>query len=83
MFEAHVLKGGPESLTLTRVIQRLAAEGIGVGTRVPVCCTAAGKAFLTRMPAAEQQDLTMRLRLTRCTPTTITTKAALRRTQRS
>jgi IclR family pca regulon transcriptional regulator len=53
-------------------------DGIGLGTRLPVYCTAAGKALLTRMPAAEQQDLITRLRLTRCTPTTITTKAALR-----
>ena len=52
--------------------------GIGVGTRLPVHCTAAGKALLTRLPAAEQQDLITRLRLTRRAPKTIVTKTALR-----
>jgi IclR family pca regulon transcriptional regulator len=52
--------------------------GIGVGTRLPVHCTAAGKALLTRLPAAEQQDLITELRLTRRTPKTIVTKTALR-----
>jgi IclR family pca regulon transcriptional regulator len=51
--------------------------GIGVGTRLPVHCTAAGKALLTRLPAAEEQDLITRLRLARRTPKTITTKTAL------
>lgn len=53
-------------------------EGIGVGTRMPLHCAAAGKALLTRLPAAEQQKLITKLRLTRYTPTTITTKTALR-----
>ncbi len=53
-------------------------EGIGVGTRLPVHCTAAGKALLTRLPAAEQQDLIAGLCLTRRTPKTIVTKTALR-----
>ncbi len=52
--------------------------GIGLGTRLPVHCTAAGKALLTRLPAAEQQELLKKLRLTRRTPKTITTKTALR-----
>ncbi len=53
-------------------------QGIGMGARLPIHCTAAGKALLTRLPAAEQQKLITRLRLTRRTPTTITTKTALR-----
>jgi DNA-binding IclR family transcriptional regulator len=52
--------------------------GIGLGTRVPSHCTAAGKALLARLPAAEQQALIAELRLTRRTPKTITTKSALR-----
>ncbi len=52
--------------------------GIGTGTRLPVHCTAAGKALLARLPAAEQQQLITELRLTRRTPKTITTKTALR-----
>ncbi len=41
-------------------------------------CTAAGKALLACLPAAEQRDLIAKLRLTRRTPKTITTKTALR-----
>ncbi len=52
--------------------------GIGLGTRLPVHCTAAGKALLARLPAAEQKDLIAELRLTRRTPKTIVTKTALR-----
>jgi IclR family pca regulon transcriptional regulator len=52
--------------------------GIGLGTRLPVHCTAAGKALLARLPAVEQQDLIAKLRLTRRTPKTIATKTALR-----
>jgi DNA-binding IclR family transcriptional regulator len=52
--------------------------GIGLGVRRPVHCTAAGKALLARLPAAEQQELIAKLRLARCTPKTIVTKTALR-----
>jgi IclR family pca regulon transcriptional regulator len=52
--------------------------GMGLGTRLPVYCSAAGKALLTRLPVAEQRDLIRKLRLTRLTPKTIVTKAALR-----
>ncbi len=51
--------------------------GIGVGTRLPLCCTAAGKALLACLPVAEQQGLVPKLRLKRRAPKTITTKAAL------
>ncbi len=52
--------------------------GSGPGTRLPLHCTAAGKALLARLPAAEQKDLIAELRLTRRTPKTIVTKTALR-----
>ncbi len=52
--------------------------GIGLGTRVPVHCTAAGKALLARLPGVAQQDLIAKLCLTRRTPKTIVTKTALR-----
>ncbi len=52
-------------------------DGIGLGTRLPVHCTAAGKALLARLPAAEQQQLITELTLTRHTPKTIVTKTAL------
>ena len=52
--------------------------GIGLGTRQPVHCTAAGKALLAHLPEAEQRGLITKLRLTRRTPRTIVTKAALR-----
>ena len=52
--------------------------GIGPGIRLPVHCTAAGKALLVRLPAAEQQTLITELQLARYTPKTITTRASLR-----
>jgi DNA-binding IclR family transcriptional regulator len=52
--------------------------GIGLGTRMPVHCSAAGKALLACLPAAEQLDLLAKLRLTKRGPKTITTKKALR-----
>jgi IclR family pca regulon transcriptional regulator len=53
-------------------------EGIGLGTRLPVHCAAAGKALLARLPEAEQRSLISQLRLARRGPNTITTKTALR-----
>jgi IclR family transcriptional regulator, pca regulon regulatory protein len=52
--------------------------GIGLGTRLPVHCTAAGKALLARLPEAEQRELIAKLRLTKRGPKTIATKTALR-----
>lgn len=52
--------------------------GIGLGSRQPIYCTAAGKALLARLPVAEQRKLITKLRLMRRTPRTITTKTALR-----
>lgn len=53
-------------------------QGIGVGTRVPVHCSAAGKALLASMPAAEQHKIVSRLQLKRHGPKAIATKKALR-----
>ncbi len=53
-------------------------EGIGLGTRLPVHCTAAGKALLARLPEAEQRNVIAQLRLAKRGPKTITTKTALR-----
>jgi DNA-binding IclR family transcriptional regulator len=52
--------------------------GSGPGTRLPVHCTAAGKALLACLPAAVQRELIAKLRLTRFTPKTVVTKTALR-----
>ena len=52
--------------------------GTGLGTRSPVHCTAAGKALLARLPAAEQQEIIVKLRLAKHGPKTITGKTALR-----
>jgi IclR family transcriptional regulator, pca regulon regulatory protein len=52
--------------------------GIGPGTRLPVYCSAAGKALLARLPEAEQRELIAKLRLAKCGPKTIATKTALR-----
>ena len=52
--------------------------GIGLGTRLPVHCSAAGKALLARLPAAGQGELIARLRLAKRGPKSIVTKTALR-----
>jgi IclR family pca regulon transcriptional regulator len=52
--------------------------GVGLGTRLPIHCTAAGKALLARLPEAEQRELIGKLRLTKRAPKTLTTKTALR-----
>ncbi len=52
--------------------------GVGLGSRLPVYCSAAGKALLACLSEAEQRELITKLRLTRRTPNTITTKSALR-----
>jgi DNA-binding IclR family transcriptional regulator len=53
-------------------------EGIGLGTRLPVHCTAAGKALLAHLPVAEQREAIAELRLVKRGPKTIATKTALR-----
>ncbi|HXB66143.1 MAG TPA: IclR family transcriptional regulator C-terminal domain-containing protein [Solirubrobacteraceae bacterium] len=53
-------------------------EGIGLGTRLPIHCTAAGKALLARLPEAEQRNAIAQLRLAKRGPKTIATKTALR-----
>ncbi|HEY2768669.1 MAG TPA: IclR family transcriptional regulator C-terminal domain-containing protein [Solirubrobacteraceae bacterium] len=52
--------------------------GVGLGSRLPVHCSAAGKALLAGLPESECRELTAKLRLSRRTPRTITTKAALK-----
>lgn len=52
--------------------------GVGLGSRLPVHSSAAGKALLAALPGAEQRERLGRLRLSRRTPQTITKKAALR-----
>jgi DNA-binding IclR family transcriptional regulator len=52
--------------------------GVGLGSRLPVHCSAAGKALLARLPEAERRELITKLRLTRRTQQTIATKSALR-----
>lgn len=52
--------------------------GVGLGSRLPMHCSAAGKALLAALPDSERRELAGRLRLSRRTPRTITTKSALR-----
>ncbi len=52
--------------------------GVGLGVRLPAHCSAAGKALLARLPAADQRKLIAKLHPTKHGPRTITTKAALR-----
>ena len=58
--------------------QYMVDVGVGLGTRLPVHCSASGKALLARLPEAEQRDLISKLRLTKRGPKTIVTKTALR-----
>lgn len=51
--------------------------GLGLGTRGPVHCSAAGKALLARLPVAEQSKLISRLRLERRARNTITRRRDL------
>ncbi len=51
--------------------------GIGLGSRLPSYCTAAGKALLARLPAAERKRTIRHLRLKRHGPKTIASKRAL------
>jgi IclR family transcriptional regulator, pca regulon regulatory protein len=53
-------------------------QGIGVGTRVSVHCSAAGKALVASLPVAERLELVSELRLERHGPRTVATKKALR-----
>ncbi len=48
------------------------------GERLPVHCTAVGKALLASLPRYAQDALLAELRLKRCTPNTITSKIELR-----
>lgn len=52
--------------------------GVGLGSRVPAHCSAAGKALLARLSAAEQRERIAALHLTRRAPRSIATKTALR-----
>lgn len=52
--------------------------GVGLGTRLPLHCTAAGKVLLARLPEVEQRETIAKLRLAKRGPKTITTKTALR-----
>jgi IclR family pca regulon transcriptional regulator len=58
--------------------QYMIDEGIGPGARRPVYCTAAGKAILVCLPAAEQKKLISTLNLRPCGPNMLTSRAALR-----
>jgi DNA-binding IclR family transcriptional regulator len=54
------------------------ADGnLGVGARVPMHCTAIGKALLASLPNGEFRELLSEMRLERAAPNTITTKALL------
>jgi IclR family transcriptional regulator, pca regulon regulatory protein len=75
--------GGPEVAYVDRWLgsrqgQYTVDAGIGLGTRLPVHCSAAGKALLAHLPEAEQRNLIASLRLARRGSKTITTKTALR-----
>jgi IclR family transcriptional regulator, pca regulon regulatory protein len=51
---------------------------LGLGSRLPVYCTAMGKVLLVNLPESEQDDLIGNMTLVRRGPNTITSKKALR-----
>jgi IclR family transcriptional regulator, pca regulon regulatory protein len=48
------------------------------GSRLPAHCTAIGKLLLAHLPNYQQREYIAEMKLTRCTPNTITAKTALR-----
>ena len=50
-----------------------------IGRALPMFCTAAGRAYLSRLPAAEVSDILDRSRLRALTPTTVTDKKVFSR----
>ena len=61
----------------SRTGQYTVDEGVGVGARSPVQCSAMGKAILTCLPEIEQRKLIVEVCLTHHAPKTITSKMAL------
>ena len=53
-------------------------RGLNTGSRIPAYCTAMGKVLLAYLPADVQRELIAQAKLTRNTPSTITSKQALR-----
>ncbi|HSZ70478.1 MAG TPA: IclR family transcriptional regulator [Solirubrobacteraceae bacterium] len=74
---------GPEILLVERlrgarrILQRAEPE-VGVGSRLPAHCTAAGKLLLAYLPEPAQRELVGELQLERRGPNTIKSKSALR-----
>ncbi len=58
--------------------QHAVDASIGVGKRVPLHCTAAGKVLLALLPAAEQEEIMRQLPLTKRGPRTIADRTVLR-----
>ena len=52
--------------------------GLGLGSRLPLHCTAMGKLLLANLPEDEQRELLASMKLTKHGPNTITSKKALR-----
>ncbi len=77
------VRDGPKVLLVDRLLghrrgQRQIDLDQGPGSRLPVHCTAAGKLLFAHLPKSEQRRAISALRLTGCTPNTITSKSALR-----
>lgn len=61
-----------------RRAERETDVGLYPGSRMPAYCTAMGKVLLAYLPDAVQRDLLAQLKLERNSPSTITSKQALR-----
>lgn len=75
---------GPEIVYVDRVRSGRERRGgkvdldLGVGSRLPVYCTAMGKLLLAHLPAEEQRNVLADVKLTKMGPNTITSKSGLR-----
>jgi len=67
-----------ERLRSSRRGQYAVDPNLGLGSRLPLHCTAVGKVLLAYLSAADERAAIAALRLTRMGPRCITTKAALR-----
>jgi IclR family acetate operon transcriptional repressor len=71
----------PDADEMAYVMQEVGPQVVKVssklGGRAPLHASGLGKAYLSALPSAEVEELVTRLTLTRYTPTTLTTPAAL------
>ena len=74
-----VLDGHQVVIAARSTARQTMRVGLGVGSRLPLYCSAAGRVLLAALPAAQWEPLVRREPMTPLTPHTVTTLAGLRR----